>query len=162
MNMEVFNERLAAILAKPQGGANDEKKASLAIADLIEETWVQTLAHIRKSEDPVWNKVKAEKLLPHAKIIVVLRIMGDSTLAFADHCEQDSVFEVLKETARNGLREVLLQTKEEEGGEVVSLTTSEVDRLAMVLWSGAEKALARFKGFSAWTVRKTKDGGKAK
>lgn len=151
MNAEMLNKRLEATLAKPPGDANDERKASLAIADLIEETWIQTLARIRGSENPVWKRVKMEKLLPYAKIIVVLRIVGDSTLAPADHCKQDSVFEMLKETARDGLKEVLLQTKEEEGGEVVSLTTSEVDRLVMVLWSGAEKALARFKGFSAST-----------
>lgn len=157
MNTEVLNKRLADILAKPQEDANDEKKAHLAISDLIEESWVQTLALIRKSKDPIWTKIKIEKLMPHVKITVVLRIIGDESLAPANHSEQDSLFEMLKQVARDGLKEVLLQTMEEEGGEVVSVTTSEVDRLLVVLYGGAAKALARFKGVwtIGWTMRKT-------
>ena len=162
MDLPTLQDRIAKAIETNKPAEINEMEATATCATLVEEAWVQTLAHLHQSNDPLWNKVEVEMLVPHVRVAVMLRIMTDSGQSMADEMTQtlpyNDVCWMLAHKIKEGLKAVLLKAFEKTEGEREAIQEEDVERMLDVLYGGAERAFARFKELE--TKRKGEAGAK--
>ena len=160
MDLGTLQRRIAMAIDTNMPPEINEMEATASCASLVEEAWIQTLAHLHQDKDPLWNKIEVEMLIPHVRVAVMLRIMTDSGQSLAGEMAQtlpyDDVCWILGQKVKEGLKSVLLKAFEKTEGECGMIQDQDVERMLDVLYGGAERAFARFKTLEA--MRKEEAG----
>ena len=149
MDIETLQDRIADAIVTSKPPEIRETQATASCASLVEEAWVQTLAHLHQSDDPIWKKIEVNELIPHVKVAVLLRVMTDSGQSLAAEAAQDLPYNdvcwILAHKIKEGLKSVLAKAFDRTEDERDTISETNVEMLLDILYGGAERALARFK-----------------